>query len=99
MKKANYVQRRITGRSAKRTASNTGGRKPSMIPRGTEGTAKSPIKAHEAQAVPLLLHNQARHEMFSQRPETLLTVPTNATGIAQKTMSAIVAAHEIVLRS
>ena len=47
----------------------------------------------------LLLHNQANHEMFSHRPETLLTVPTNATGIAQKTMSAIVAAHEIVLRS
>ena len=71
------------GRSIIRIASNNGGRIPEIIPTTTPG--RSHIHASQL----AVLHSAW----------TFDTAPTNATGIAQKTMSAIVAAHEIVLRS
>ena len=38
------------------------------------------------------------YETFSQRVETLLRVPTNATGANQRTMSAMLPIHDVTYR-
>jgi hypothetical protein len=72
----------MTGSARKRRASRAGGRMPAMMP-GT-GVGRS--------------HSQASHEYVRQRLGTLLTAPTKATGIAQKMMTAAVAAAEMSRR-